>query len=123
MQVPIRRHTVSFAHAWDGIWHTVRTQPNFKIHLTVACMVIVAGIYFQLTHLEWIIIVFTILWVLVSEMINTSIEAMVDLLTMEIREKARIAKDVAAGMVLVGAFGAVIVGVIIFGPKLLALIS
>ena len=117
--MPIRKHTISFRHAWNGVWHTVKTQPNFRVHLLGTLLAVFLGYWLEISAVEWVIVTFTILWVLVSEMINTSVEAMVDLITTEIREEARIAKDVAAGMVLVGAAGAVIVGAIIFLPKLL----
>ncbi len=68
--------------------------------------------------LEWTIIVFTITLGLTAEMINTSLEAMTDLITKEWRTEAKIAKDVAAGMMLTVAFGAVVVGVLVLGPKL-----
>lgn len=119
LRLPIRRHHISFKHAWDGVVHTIRTQPNFRVHLSAATFAVILGVWLKISEIEWVVIVFTILWVLVSEMINTSIEAMVDLLTHEIREEARIAKDVAAGMVLVGAAGAVAVGCIIFLPKMI----
>jgi diacylglycerol kinase len=119
----INRHTISFKHAFTGLFHTLKTQPNLRIHVTIAAIVIVSGIFFHLSHLEWIIIAFTIAWVIVSEMINTSIEAIVDLITHERRIEAKIAKDVAAGMVLVGAMTSIIVGLIIFTPYLISYIK
>lgn len=117
----LKRHTISFKYAFSGLWYTIKTQPNLRIHLTIAALVTIAGYLFKLSSLEWIIIVFTFLWVIVSEMINTSIESVVDLITTAKHAEARIAKDVSAGMVLVGAIGSVVVGIIIFLPKLLLL--
>lgn len=115
------RHTVSFKYAFQGLWYTIKTQPNLRIHLTIAFIVTIAGILLQLSYVEWLIILFTFLWVIVSEMINTALEAIVDLITDTKHHQAKIAKDVAAGMVLVGALGSIIIGMVIFLPKLLAL--
>jgi diacylglycerol kinase len=115
----LKRHTISFRYAFSGLWHTIKTQPNLRIHLTIATLVTISGYLLKISSLEWVIIVFTFLWVIVSEMINTSIESVVDLITTTKHQEAKIAKDVAAGMVLVGAIGSVIVGLIIFLPKIL----
>lgn len=123
MQHPaFKRHTISFKYAFAGIFYTLKTQPNLRIHCSIALVVTLAGLIFRLTSVEWIIIVFTFLWVIVSEMINTAIESIVDLITHTHNHEAKIAKDVAAGMVLVGALGSIIIGLIIFLPKFLNLI-
>ena len=111
-------HTISFKHALEGIGHAFISQPNFRIHCGIGVLVGLAGWYFKLTEIEWAIIVFTILWVLISEMMNTAVESMVDLITVDYQQQAKIAKDVAAGMVLLGAVGSIIIGAIIFLPKL-----
>jgi diacylglycerol kinase len=118
-----RRHTISFKHALDGILHTLKHQPNMRLHAISAFLVLLVGIALKVNRFEWLILLFTIMWVMVSEMINTSIEAMVDLISKEYSHEAKIAKDVAAGMVLVGAIGAVVVAVVIFIPKIIALVS
>ena len=115
-----KRHTISFKYAIQGILHTIKTQPNLRIHFTIAFLVILAGFYFRLNTLEWLIILFTIMWVIVSEMINTSLEAIVDLITHTKHQEAKIAKDVAAGMVLIGAMGSVVVGLVVFLPKIIS---
>ena len=121
MLTRIRRHTVSFGHAFSGLWHTFRSQPNFRFHTIAAVSVIMMGIYFSVSYFEWLALLFTFNMVLVAEMINTSFESMVDLITLEIRQDAKIAKDVAAGMVLVSSCFAVAVGVFIFLPKFFSL--
>ena len=117
-----RRHSISFKHAFAGLCYTIKTQPNLRIHFTIAALVTLAGIYFRLNYIEWLIILFTFLWVIVSEMINTSLEAIVDLIIDTKHQQAKIAKDVAAGMVLVGALGSVIIGLVIFLPKIINII-
>jgi diacylglycerol kinase len=119
MQNPFRTHKVSFKHAFDGFAYAVRTQPNFRFHLLATIATVLLGIYFSISPIEWLILVFTINMVLIAEMLNTSIEAMVDLITQETRVDAKVAKDVAAAMVLVSATLSVIVALIIFLPKIL----
>lgn len=113
----------SFSHAFAGIGYAFKTQANLRIHLVVALAVIVAGLWLQISTVEWTILVVTIMIVLSAELFNTAIEAVVDRVGSEPHPLSKIAKDTAAGAVLIGAIGAVIVGVLIFGPKLLALIG
>ena len=112
----LRRHSISFKHAFDGVLYTIRTQPNFQVHLFFTIIAVVAGFYFDLTRAEWAVIIFVIGLVLIAEMVNTSIEAVVDLHTEKFHELAKVSKDVSAGMVLVSAGIAVITGVLIFLP-------
>jgi len=117
----LHKHTVSFSHAWDGIKNAFINQPNFRIHCLIGSLVIIAGLIFELTQTEWVIITFTILWILLIEMINTAIESVVDLVTSEHRLEAKIAKDVAAGAVLLSAVGSVVIACLIFLPKLVGM--
>lgn len=121
MYNPFRIHRVSFKHAFDGLFYAIRTQPNFRFHLLAAFCVVCLGIIFSVSFLEWLVLVFAINIVLISEMLNTSIEAMVDLITLERRQDAKIAKDVSAAMVLVSAFLSALVGLTIFLPRILNL--
>lgn len=114
-----RTHKDSFKDAFAGLWWVLKTQPNFRIHIILSVLAVVLGLFFQITLPEMTIIIFTILLGLTVEMINTSIESMTDLITKEYREDAKIAKDVAAGMMLLTAIGAVIVAWCIFGPYII----
>jgi len=109
----------SFRYAFAGLWHTLRTQRNARIHLSVAIMVIVIGIALNLNESEWAIISLTIGFVFVAELLNTVIEAVIDLVTEEYHPLAKQAKDVAAAAVLAAAMTAVAVGLLILGPPLL----
>ncbi len=109
-------HTISIKHAWDGLVYAFRTQPNFRFHMIAGAVVIPAGLYFNIGNLEWVIIAFTIMTVLLAETINTAIEQVVDLLTDKYHLNAKHAKDVSAGMVLVAAGFSIIIGLIIFVP-------
>lgn len=119
MQNPFRIHRISFKHAMDGFIYAVKSQPNFRFHLLAAIVAVLLGFYFSINPVEWLMLVFTINMVLIAEMINTSIESMVDLITLEQRADAKVAKDVSAGMVLVSAVLSIIVALIIFLPKIL----
>lgn len=116
MRELLRKHSISFKAATEGVIWSLSTQPNFRIHLVLSAVAIAGGIFFKVSRIEFIILVFTIMLGLIAEMINTAIESVTDLVTKEWRKEAKIAKDVAAGMMLVTAIGAVIVAFIIFWP-------
>lgn len=116
--MPIKKHHIGLHHALAGLRHALSTQPNFLIHLTVSTLVIVAGVFFQIPFLEWIIIFFIIALGLVIELLNTAIEATVDVATQKFHPIAKIAKDTAAAAMLVYAVGASVVGLLIFVPKI-----
>ena len=120
----LKQHTLgeSINFAVQGIYHAFRENRNVRIHFAIAALVIIAGIFLGVSRLELIILLVMIILVMSSEMINTSIEEMTDLITTEHKLEAEIAKDVAAGTVLVTSIGAAIVGVIIFLPYVLRLI-
>jgi len=110
----ITKHTISFKNAFNGLFYTFRTQPNFKIHILAALVAITASFVLNISQAEKIVIVFTISFVLIAEMINTSIESVVDLLTDKFHKQAQIAKDVSAGMVLLSAISSLFIAYIIF---------
>ena len=113
----------SFKYAFTGIATSFKTEQNMKIHILIMILVIIAGIVLKISSLDWIILVIMFALVISGELFNTVIETVVDMITMEKNEKAKIAKDVAAGAVLVLAIGSVIVGLIIFIPKILNFIK
>lgn len=107
-----------FRAAVAGIVYCLRTQINMAIHLLAALAVIGAGCYFRIAAWEWVALTITITMVLAAEALNTAVEVTVNLYTKEYHPLARIAKDAAAGAVLITALGAVAVGYLIFGPRL-----
>lgn len=117
-----RKLSQSFSYAFAGVWYALKYNQNLRIHFLVAIAVVLVSIYFKVNPFEMGILGIMILLVIASEMINTAIEQMVDLIVKEHRKEARIAKDVAAGMVLVTAIGSVIVGILIFLPYILKLL-
>ena len=108
----------SFKYAFEGVFFSIRHNRNMRIHLTVAFLVILASIYFKISAFEMRILGVMIVLVICTEMINSALEEMVDLIISEHRKEAKIAKDVGAGMVLVASMGAVIVGILIFTPHI-----
>lgn len=112
----------SFKFASNGIFYTLSTQRNLKIQLIFAILAIILGIFLKISLIEWAILIFAIMFVLFSEMLNTAIESAVDLCTEEFSEKAKIAKDVAAGAVLVASINSIAIGILIFLNKILEFI-
>ncbi len=110
----------SFNSALEGIVHAFRSQRNVKIHLVVTFLVLVASIWLSITKTELILLVFTVSLVLVTEMINSSLEIILDLVVERYHPLARVAKDVAAGAVLFAALNAALVGYLIFFERLKA---
>ena len=110
----------SFRFAIAGLWYALRTQRNTRIHLTIAACVVVLGLWLGLSCTQWAVLVLTIGFVLVSEILNTVAETLVDLISPGYHPLARIIKDVTAAAVLLGAIIAVIIGLLILGPPLWA---
>lgn len=109
----------SFKYAFDGIYTGIKEEQNMKIHITIMILVIIFGIMLKISKAEWIICIILFGLVISMELINTAIENTVDLITKEKNEQAKIAKDVAAGAVLVSAIASAIIGLIMFVPKIL----
>lgn len=115
-----RKLADSFRYAFAGLWLAISENQNLRIHFVAACIVAILGVVFRIDSFELGILGLTILLVIAAEMVNTSIEEVVDLVTSEHRQDAKRAKDVAAGMVLVTATGAIIIGLLIFIPHIFA---
>jgi diacylglycerol kinase len=108
----------SFVFAGQGIVYVVRTQRNARVHLGIATLVVLAALSLRVTADEWAILILTMGLVFSVEMVNTVAELAVDLLTQRFHPLAKIAKDTAAGAVLISAIAAVGVGIAILGPRL-----
>ncbi len=114
-----RRHRDSLLTAINGLFVAFKTQPNFLLMFFAGITVVLLGIYFNIDKFEWLILCLTIGFVFICEMINTSLEATVDLVTEEWRKNAKISKDIAGGMVLFSVGLSIIIGLIIFLPKII----
>jgi len=110
---------MSFRYAIEGVVFAVEHNQNIRIHIYAAVLVVAASVFFDVTPFEMGILGVMILLVISTEMINTSLEEMTNLITKEHRKEAKIAKDVGAGMVLVTTCGSVVVGILIFLPYIL----
>ena len=118
----MRRVARSLVFAFRGVGFLLRTQTNARLHLVATVVVIGAGFGFQISRAEWLAIVAAIGLVWTAEGVNTAIEAVVDLVSPEQHPLAGRAKDVAAGAVLLAALAAAVIGLLVFGPRLLALL-
>jgi diacylglycerol kinase (ATP) len=105
---------IAFRHAIEGIAHTFRTQRNMRVHYLLMIAVLFAGLILRLPRVEMIALVFSSALVVLAEMFNTAIEAVVDMITDVYHPAAKYAKDVAAGAVLIAAINASVVGGMIF---------
>lgn len=115
----MRRFIRSFGFAFSGLAYTLKTQLNFGIHLAALVLVILAGWYFRLSTGEWLAVTLVSGLVLVTELLNTAIELLVDLICPDFDLRAGRIKDVAAGAVLTAAIIAVVTALLIFIPKLI----
>ncbi|SHI37481.1 diacylglycerol kinase (ATP) [Clostridium cavendishii DSM 21758] len=114
----VRKLIDSFNYAINGIIHSVRTQRNMRIHFAIALCVLTACFIYDISKIEFMILAVTITMVIAAELINTAIESAIDLTTNYYHPLAKIAKNAAAGGVLVTAINAILVGYIIFWDKL-----
>lgn len=112
----------SFDYAWQGILYCLKTQLNFRIHLLAIIIVTAAGFIFTISKTEWLFTVVCCMAVITAEMINTATEKLCDVVTTEQHPGIKVIKDISAGAVLACAAGSVVIGCIIFLPKIFALI-
>ena len=112
-----KKHTISFKNAYNGLIWSLRTQPNYKIHLLLSSIAIGLGFWLKISYSEFLMIVFLITVGLVIETINTSIEAAGDAIDTKIREDIKITKDVSAAAMLIYAIGSTVIALMIFVPK------
>ena len=115
----LKRLIYGFGYAGRGIFSAIKSEQNFVIELFFAVMAIIMGFVLKISTTEFAIIALTISLVLSLELVNTSIEYTVDMAMPEIHPLAKVAKDVSAGAVLMSAITSVIIGLIIFLPKIL----
>lgn len=110
-------------NALNGLKYAIKTQKDLKIQIFIAIIVIIMSILLKISKIEMIIITISIFLVIFAEVMNTAIEKTVDLVTQEYNEIAKIAKDISAGAVLVLAINSIIIGLYIFGDKIINIIK
>ncbi|MGE5633215.1 MAG: diacylglycerol kinase family protein [Caulobacteraceae bacterium] len=113
----------SFRYALEGIAYAVKTQRNIRIHLVAATIVLICSMALRVTRIELILLLISISMVIICELLNTAIERAVDTATLEYHPIAKVAKDVAAGAVLVSAINSVLIGVLIFSKYIWSIIE
>ncbi len=115
-----RSRARSFRYAFAGWWYVIRTQRNAWIHAVISVAVLVISLWLQLSARDMAVLILTIAMVWVGEFINTALEAVVDLASPEQHPLAKVGKDVGAAAVLIAALAAILIGLLIIGPPLLA---
>ena len=113
----------SFGFALEGVSYLIRTQRNVRIELVIGAVVLALAAWLRITTLEWAVLVLTVALVLSLEALNTAVELAVTLASPERHPLAKSAKDVSAAMVLIAAIASVVVGLMVFGPRLAVLVS
>ena len=121
MSYSFKKQLKSFTFAWKGILTCAGHEQNITFHLLAAVVVIVAGFFFHISHVEWMVVMLCIGAVIAAELFNSAIERLVDLVSPEWDKIAGEVKDIAAGAVLVTAIAAAIVGFVVFVPYVVAL--
>ncbi|MBX0291781.1 diacylglycerol kinase family protein [Hymenobacter sp. HSC-4F20] len=119
----MRQRAASFGYAFRGVRAALRTEVHLWFHAVATVVVIGLGLYFGLERWEWVAVALAVGAVWCAELVNTAIEAVVNLVSPEYHPLAGRAKDVAAGAVLVMAIAALVVGLLIFGPRVWALLG
>lgn len=111
-----------FGYAFSGLWYALRTQRNARVHIGMATLIILVGVILRISAIEFAMLFVAITSVFIAEIFNTVFELCVDLASPEYHPLAKIAKDMAAGAVLLSAMLAVVIGVFVLGPHLWALL-
>ncbi|MBR3249499.1 MAG: diacylglycerol kinase family protein [Clostridia bacterium] len=119
MKVKTKKLVNSFKYAIAGIITSFRKERNMKIHFFIMLIVIIAGIWLKISQLEWFLCIFWFSVVIAGELFNTAIETTVNIAMPYRNPKAKAAKDISAGAVLVLAIGAATTGFMIFLPKIM----
>ncbi len=115
----VKRHVMSFKNAYDGLVWVIKTEQNYRIHISLSIIALLLGYLLHISYFEFLIVLILIFLGLAIEMVNTSIEEATDAIDTKWRQDLKIAKDVAAGAMLVFAFGALVISAIIFIPRLI----
>lgn len=117
-----RKLRQSFSNAWTGMVESIQSERNLRIHVAVMCLVTAAGVVLSIDLVRWALLLMAFGLVIVTELLNTAVERLVDMVTTEHCEEARQVKDMAAGAVLVAAFFAVLTGAAVFMEPFLHMI-
>ncbi len=117
------RHANSFRFAFKGLFHALVNEANFRVQVVLTALLAFLGYKFQISNLEWAVLIITSGFLLSAEMVNTVVEEFIDHLIKEQHEGARIIKDLSAGFVLTAAITTMLIATLIFAPRFVELIS
>lgn len=112
------RHVKSFKYAFEGVFHALFNEANFRVQVLIAGVATYLGFYFKIDHTEWSLLVLSMGFLLSAELINTVVEEFIDNLIKEDHAGAKVIKDVAAGFVLITAVTTLIILILIFGHRI-----
>lgn len=121
--ISFKRLLKSFSYASRGLFKTWREEQNLQIHTLAALAVFTAAYLFGVSQFEWLVLLLTVLLVFLMEIVNSAIERVTDILKPRIHGYVKEIKDIMAAAVMISAIGAFVVGLVIFGPRILALIQ
>ncbi len=113
-----KKHYNSFSYAISGIRHALVNESSFRLQILIAASVLILGFFYHLTFVEWSLLILTIGFVTVCELINTLVEDIMDFLSPAYSVEVKIIKDLSAGFVFISAAVSVVVGLLIFAPKI-----
>jgi diacylglycerol kinase len=119
---PIRR-AESFKYAFEGLFHALLNEANFRIQIVIVVLAVVGGFYFKINNTEWGLLVLSMGFLLAAEIMNTVVEEFIDHIIREETQMAKIIKDLGAGFVLVASFTAGFILLLIFGNPILTLLG
>lgn len=111
------RHARSFKHAFEGIFHALLNEANFRVQIVIVILAVIFGKLFKISNVEWAIVTMSMGLLLASELINTTVEEIMDHFVKHDNRVAKVIKDLSAGFVLINAIGALIIFYLIFGTK------
>ncbi len=112
----------SFGFASEGIKAAFKNEPNFRIHTAIAVVTVLMGLFFHFAAVEWVLLILTISYVMIFELINTAIEEIVDKVSPNFSQSAKLIKDISAAAVLIAAVSAALTGLLLFLPDILQLV-
>jgi diacylglycerol kinase len=112
------RHARSFKHAFEGIWHALLNEANFRVQILIVFAACSLGVFYRISNTEWGLLVLSMGALLAAEIINTVVEEFIDVLIKEQHEGAKVIKDMSAGFVLIAAAAALVILYLIFGQRL-----
>ena len=112
------RHAKSFKYAFEGIWHALLNEPNFRVQIVIVIIACFFGVFYKISNLEWGLLTISMGLLLTAEIVNTVVEEFMDILIKEYHEGVKIIKDMSAGFVLISAAVALIILYLVFAQRM-----